>query len=96
MMQKVLRAYFSGRVQGVGFRAYVFGLSKGFTLTGWVKNLPDGRVELVAYGREDELAEFLKTICQGQMAAHIHDVKSEMHTVGEGPKVEAPDTFRIL
>ena len=44
------RVYFSGRVQGVGFRFTCQSLARGFEVAGYVRNLPDGRVELVAEG----------------------------------------------
>ena len=42
------RVFFEGRVQGVGFRYSVRQLAKGYDVAGWVRNLPDGRVELEA------------------------------------------------
>ena len=57
------RSHFSGRVQGVGFRYTVQALAKSFpSLRGYVRNLPDGRVELVAEGDEAEIARLLKRI----------------------------------
>ena len=53
-----LSVWFSGRVQGVGFRATVARLARDFDVTGRVCNLTDGRVELVAEGARDELVRF--------------------------------------
>jgi acylphosphatase len=53
-----LTVWFSGRVQGVGFRATVARLSRDFEVTGRVRNLPDGRVELEAEGERAELVSF--------------------------------------
>ena len=53
------RFYFSGRVQRVGFRFTAEGLAGELGLTGYVKNLPDGRVELEVQGREDAIQELL-------------------------------------
>ena len=53
-----LHVYFSGHVQGVGFRYAVKALSLEFDVTGWVKNLEDGRVEMLAEGDQDELEAF--------------------------------------
>lgn len=54
--------HFSGRVQGVGFRASTEHISAGFAVTGYVRNLRDGRVEVVAEGTEPELRGFLDEI----------------------------------
>ena len=55
-------AFYSGRVQGVGFRATVRQVACGYEVTGTVRNLPDGRVELIAEGTRPELEDFLKGI----------------------------------
>jgi acylphosphatase len=47
--------YVSGRVQGVGFRFRTQQLARGLNLTGWVRNLDDGRVEMELQGREEEI-----------------------------------------
>ena len=56
---KQVHALYSGSVQGVGFRYRTRSIATGYGLSGWVKNLPDGRVELVAQGSEKILEEFL-------------------------------------
>ena len=53
---------FSGNVQGVGFRATVVDLSRGLSLAGEVKNLPDGRVELVVEGASGDIDKLLTRI----------------------------------
>ena len=53
------RIYFSGRVQGVGFRFTADGLARQLGLTGYVKNLYDGRVEMEVQGAEDAIAQML-------------------------------------
>lgn len=50
--------YYSGRVQGVGFRYTTKRLATGYDVTGVVRNLPDGRVELIAEGERAELESF--------------------------------------
>ena len=55
-------SHFSGHVQGVGFRYTVADLAKNFDVRGYVRNLPDGRVELVAEGDEAEIAKLLERI----------------------------------
>ena len=53
---------FAGNVQGVGFRYTAQHVAKGFALTGFVRNLPDGRVELVAEGEAQEMDAFLEAL----------------------------------
>ena len=64
-------AIYEGKVQGVGFRASVLALAKGFEVTGWVRNLPDGRVELLAAGDPCEIESFLDGIRSSHLAGHI-------------------------
>ncbi len=54
--------HFTGRVQGVGFRASTEHIAAGFAVTGYVRNLTDGRVELVAEGTAGELAGLVREI----------------------------------
>ena len=67
------RVIFEGRVQGVGFRYTVKDLSRGFEVCGWVKNLPDGRVELQVMGETDEVESFIKEIAEESAVAHHID-----------------------
>jgi acylphosphatase len=67
-----LQVFYEGNVQGVGFRWSVRHVAKGFDVTGWVRNLPDGRVELQATGEEDELRAFLDGVAQGELHGLIH------------------------
>ncbi len=72
--------YFSGRVQGVGFRYSAKQIASGFDVTGWVKNLPDGRVELFAQASEaDEVEAFLEDIERSSLGSHIKE--REVRTV---------------
>lgn len=54
--------FFTGRVQGVGFRYQTLQVAKGFEVNGWVQNLADGRVQLEVEGRQAEVAAFLQAI----------------------------------
>ncbi|MDP1580430.1 MAG: acylphosphatase [Candidatus Didemnitutus sp.] len=54
--------FFTGRVQGVGFRYQTLQVAKGFEVNGWVQNLADGRVQLEVEGRQTEVAAFLQAI----------------------------------
>jgi len=56
------RVHYSGRVQGVGFRDTTAEIARGYAVTGWVKNLSDGRVELLVEGREDAVLKFLAAV----------------------------------
>lgn len=73
-MVKQAHIYYSGKVQGVGFRYIVKDLAEGFRITGWVKNLQDGRVEILAELEEDILKDFLKKI-RGNFSGYIRDVE---------------------
>jgi acylphosphatase len=57
-----LRVLFTGRVQGVGFRATTWELARGYQVTGCVRNLPDGRVELEVQGTRGEVAGLLAAV----------------------------------
>jgi len=71
MERQRLHIYYSGRVQGVGFRYSVKALAAGFEVTGTVANLPDGRVELLAEGARGELEEFRKAIQDSEVGGFI-------------------------
>jgi acylphosphatase len=79
------QVFFSGRVQGVGFRYSVKHIAKGFDVTGSVRNLVDGRVELQAAGEADEVAAFLKAIAESELRAHIKE--QHEHPLPEVPSV---------
>lgn len=66
-----LEVYYEGRVQGVGFRWSLRNLAKGFDVTGWVRNLFDGRVQMQISGEESEVTAFLEAINQSELRAHI-------------------------
>jgi len=68
-----MRVLYSGRVQGVGFRYSVRSVASGFEVTGTVRNLPDGRVELFAEGSGDELQAFQQAIRESGMDHFIHN-----------------------
>ena len=65
--------FFSGRVQGVGFRYSTKRLAMGFDLVGWVRNLDDGRVEMQVMGEEEEIDEFLEEMHDSPMGHHIQE-----------------------
>ena len=69
--------YVSGRVQGVGFRFFTIGCARSFGVTGWVKNLFDGRVEIEAEGEVANLKMFLDEIRIGPSHAHVSHVSDQ-------------------
>jgi len=68
-----MQIFYSGYVQGVGFRYTAKSVAAGFEVTGYVRNLPDGRVELVAEGTKDELEAFRQAIRDAGLAHFIRD-----------------------
>lgn len=70
------RLLYSGRVQGVGFRQTTCMISRGHAITGYVKNLPDGRVEAVVEGDAGEVDRFQAAVVD-EMREYIRDVKAE-------------------
>lgn len=67
---------YSGTVQGVGFRWTTRRAAAGFDVSGQVRNLPDGRVEVVAEGSSDQVAEFLQAL-ESRMAEYIRDKQAD-------------------
>ena len=63
--------FYTGRVQGVGFRYTAEAIAHRLELTGWVKNLPDGRVELVCEGPKDKIEALFSEIQDGSLGRHI-------------------------
>ena len=68
-----MSVFYSGRVQGVGFRYTAKTVAAGFELTGVVKNLADGWVELIAEGAPGELEAFRAAIHDAGLAGFIRD-----------------------
>ncbi len=67
------RVVYSGRVQGVGFRATCHWLARGFDVVGYVRNSPDGQVELLVQGDGAEIDRFLDAI-SSELGGYIHDL----------------------
>lgn len=66
--------FYEGRVQGVGFRYTCKQVARGFDVVGWVRNLPDGRVELQCSGEREEVEAFLEAIAESELKGHIKGV----------------------
>ncbi len=75
-MKRRVHVYYSGRVQGIGFRYTVWDLARKQSICGWVKNLPDGRVEMIAEAEESLLTAFLGSIEQ-YFAGYIADAAAQ-------------------
>ncbi len=84
-MKESYKVLLSGVVQGVGFRYYVYRKAKKYEISGYVKNLSDGRVEIVASGDRDMLNSFLEEVKRGPMMARIKN--AEIHPAND-PGIE--------
>jgi acylphosphatase len=88
-MRKRAQVFYSGRVQGVGFRYTVRELACGYEVTGFVRNLHDGRVELVAEGGQDEVQSFLEAIRASELGGYIRQaVENWSEATGEFKRFE--------
>lgn len=69
-----LSVLFSGHVQGVGFRYTARSIAQNFDVTGYVRNLPDGRVEMIAEGSPAEVRAFVAAVRQ-EMGTHLREAR---------------------
>ena len=83
MDQKGIHVFYSGVVQGVGFRFSVAALARQHYLKGWVKNCPDGRVELAVTGSPESVDHFLEDVRE--------TFKRNLVDIGIEPLTEAGD-----
>ena len=67
--------YITGRVQGVGFRHFIRKNADKLGITGWVKNLPDGRVEAVFQGTEEDVKELISRCKKGPISSYVQDIE---------------------
>ncbi|MEO1999328.1 MAG: acylphosphatase [Planctomycetaceae bacterium] len=81
-LQTCHRVIYTGRVQGVGFRWTTRSIARRFPVTGTVRNLPDGTVELVAQGPATAVADFLAAVAE-RMGEQIHGTESARITPPE-------------
>lgn len=75
-IMKRYHLYVNGIVQGVGFRWYAQKIGKRVGVSGWVKNLPDGRVEIVIEGEEDKINRFVEELKEGYLGDNIRKIEN--------------------
>lgn len=73
-----------GRVQGVGFRYFIMRNAEKMGLSGYVKNMPDGTVEIDAEGPEDKLKQLVQAAKKGPSAARVSNVNAEWREKEKG------------
>lgn len=79
------RCLVSGRVQGVFYRASTAERARGLGVTGYAKNLPDGRVEVLACGEAEVVRELCEWLRQGPPAAKVESVEIDDARLEEMP-----------
>jgi acylphosphatase len=72
-----LHVFIDGSVQGVGFRMFASDHARSLNLTGWVRNVYDGRVEVTAEGDQPQLEKLLEKLRQGPRGSFVTEVKLE-------------------
>ncbi len=87
MLFSSVHLFVSGRVQGVGFRMFTKIKAENFGLSGWVRNLKDGRVEAMLVGPEEKIEKMLSWLKHGPPLAEVEEVKIE------GKKMVQKDPF---
>ena len=75
--KKASRFFVTGRVQGVGFRFFAQGAAEDLGLSGYVRNLRDGRVEAYAIGTPEQLAQFRARLEKGPRLSSVRSVAEE-------------------
>lgn len=76
-MNETRRYLVSGRVQGVGFRFFAQHEAERLGVSGYVQNLPDGRVEVLASGSREQLAQFRSQLAKGPRFSNVSQVLEE-------------------
>ncbi|MEX1082027.1 MAG: acylphosphatase [Halofilum sp. (in: g-proteobacteria)] len=85
-MIECIRCLVRGRVQGVFFRASAQEEARRLGLTGWVRNLPDGRVEVLACGDGPTLERFREWLREGPPDARVDAIEEEARSAEEAPE----------
>lgn len=88
-----LHVLITGMVQGVGFRWFVRERARRLRLAGWVRNRPDGSVEVAAAGNSDALAELRSELARGPDGARVDDVR-DLGTPAAEPMKDPFDIIR--
>ncbi|QQE13819.1 acylphosphatase [Planctomycetota bacterium] len=86
---------YSGRVQGVGFRYTCVEISRRFSVAGYVQNLPNGSVKLVAEGEKSELLTFIETITERMSRNITNEDRVTSESTNEFGDPNNPDTFTV-
>ena len=85
----------AGRVQGVGFRAWTERQARKLGLSGWVRNLSDGRVEIMAKGEEKSELIFWQACQKGPLFAKVIEINWVSIPIAAEPPIEK-DVFKIV
>jgi acylphosphatase len=90
-MIKNFKILVSGRVQGVGYRNFTKKSAEDLGLSGWVRNLDDGRVEVLVTGEENQIERFLEQLKRGPLMAKVTDLRTQPVELNI-----APTSFTVL
>ncbi len=83
-MSKQIHILISGFVQGIGYRSFVRNQARKLGLVGWVRNLPDGRVEAVFEGKEENIKEMVKLCREGPPMTQVKNINTKWdEAIGE-------------
>lgn len=85
---KTLKITLFGRVQGVGFRYYATRKARSFNVTGYVRNKPDGSVEVVATTDEKTMERFVDSLSKGPLTGHVTKIEKDELPLKEFPTFE--------
>ena len=83
--------FITGRVQGVGFRHFTRKNADKIGITGWVKNLPDGRVEALFQGPEQKVNELIDRCKEGPISAYVKEID-----VNKAEDAKDHDSFEVI
>lgn len=93
MSERIVRLRIAGRVQGVGYRAFVADQARARALAGWVRNRRDGAVEALVAGNAAAIDELIAACRRGPPAARVGDIQIEAIEAGQA---DLPAAFAIL